>query len=373
MKGWTRDLFLSSSEHFLIVIQHFINNNNNNNNNMSTTPTASLFSNNNNNNKSCVYATVTTTRSSISQQRRSASSSNACTSSSSCSTFSFPRGGGSSLPRASGCRNASSSSSSSSRERTKNSTNYRINSYSGLNKTNNEVYARSMGSYYSRAKTFAENVLEQTMSFTKGKKRVATMMPIGVPRVPYKTPGENMWQWVDIWNCLYRERLIWIGQNIDDELGNQLVATMLFLDNLDSTKPMYLYINTEGGQVVPTMAIMDTMNHAKSKVGTVAFGSARAMGGLLLTNGEKGMRAALPNTCVMLHHPSGVARGAASDVQNEGRELLNIREKINKVVAKNCNQDIELVRKTINRDKHFTAEQAQDWGIIDKVLYRTRK
>jgi ATP-dependent Clp protease, protease subunit len=210
-----------------------------------------------------------------------------------------------------------------------------------------------MGSYYSRAKTFAENVLEQTMSFTKGKKRVATMMPIGVPRVPYKTPGENMWQWVDIWN--------------------QLVATMLFLDNLDSTKPMYLYINTEGGQVVPTMAIMDTMNHAKSKVGTVAFGSARAMGGLLLTNGEKGMRAALPNTCVMLHHPSGVARGAASDVQNEGRELLNIREKINKVVAKNCNQDIELVRKTINRDKHFTAEQAQDWGIIDKVLYRTRK
>ena len=168
-----------------------------------------------------------------------------------------------------------------------------------------------------------------------------------------------------------------VGQTVaypfDDELGNQLVATMLFLDNLDSTKPMYLYINTEGGQVVPTMAIMDTMNHAKSKVGTVAFGSARAMGGLLLTNGEKGMRAALPNTCVMLHHPSGVARGAASDVQNEGRELLNIREKINKVVAKNCNQDIELVRKTINRDKHFTAEQAQDWGIIDKVLYRTRK
>ena len=228
--------------------------------------------------------------------------------------------------------------------------------------------AEANGLRFSRAKTFAENVLEQTMSFTKGKKRVATMMPIGVPRVPYKTPGENMWQWVDIWNCLYRERLIWIGQNIDDELGNQLVATMLFLDNLDSTKPMYLYINTEGGQVVPTMAIMDTMNHAKSKVGTVAFGSARAMGGLLLTNGEKGMRAALPNTCVMLHHPSGVARGAASDVQNEGRELLNIREKINKVGAKNCNQGIDRVRKTIKRDKHFTAEQAQDGGMIDKVL-----
>ncbi|CAL6416378.1 unnamed protein product [Bathycoccus prasinos] len=329
---------------------------------MSTT-SASLFNNNN----SC-YATVTTTCS-TQQRRRSASSSNASSSSSSssCSTFSFPRGGSS---RASGCCNGVSSSRESARTK---SNSYRINSYSGLNKTNNEVYARSMGSYYSHAKTFAENVLEQTMSFTKGKKRVATMMPIGVPRVPYKTPGENMWQWVDIWNCLYRERLIWIGQNIDDELGNQLVATMLFLDNLDSTKPMYLYINTEGGQVVPTMAIMDTMNHAKSKVGTVAFGSARAMGGLLLTNGEKGMRAALPNTCVMLHHPSGVARGAASDVQNEGRELLNIREKINKAVAKNCNQDIELVRKTINRDKHFTAEQAQDWGIIDKVLYRTRK
>jgi len=268
------------------------------------------------------------------------------------------------------------------------SSQYTIKQYSGLNVVN-KVHERSSGAQMSRAKSFAQVVHEQTSSGSDhwskpstsmktrrrkvGQKRQTTMMPIGVPRVPYKTPGENMWQWVDIWNCLYRERLIWIGQNIDEELGNQLVATMLFLDNLDKAKPMYLYINSEGGSVVPTMAIMDTMSHCRCKVGTVAFGSARAMGGLLLSNGEKGMRAALPNTCIMLHHPSGVARGAASDVQNEGKELLAIREKINKLVSKNTGQDVERVRTTINRDKHFTALQAQEWGIIDKVLYRTRK
>jgi ATP-dependent Clp protease protease subunit len=115
------------------------------------------------------------------------------------------------------------------------------------------------------------------------------MMPIGVPRVPYKTPNENSWQWVDIWNCLYRERIVWIGQTIDEELGNQLVATMLYLDSVDkSGKDIYLYINTEGGDIVPTMAILDTMKHIKSDVGCVAFGSARAMGGMLLACGTKG-------------------------------------------------------------------------------------
>jgi ATP-dependent Clp protease protease subunit len=123
-------------------------------------------------------------------------------------------------------------------------------------------------------------VRAQSRSNGKGTRSVATMMPNGVPRVPYKTPNENSWQWVDIWNCLYRERIVWIGQQIDDELGNQLVATMLYLDTTDkSGKDIYLYINSEGGEVVPTMAILDTMKHIKSDVGCVGFGSARAMGG----------------------------------------------------------------------------------------------
>ena len=207
----------------------------------------------------------------------------------------------------------------------------------------------------------------------KGTRSVATMMPIGVPRVPYKTPNENSWQWVDIWNCLYRERIVWVGQTIDEELGNQLVATMLYLDSIEKGgKDIYLYINTEGGEVVPTMAILDTMGHVKSDVGCVGFGSARAMGGMLLANGTKGKRAALPNTCIMLHHPAGVARGSASDIHNEGKELLKIRAKINNMVSRATGQPVEKVHEDIRRDFHLTAEQALDYGIVDKVLYKRR-
>lgn len=205
----------------------------------------------------------------------------------------------------------------------------------------------------------------------KGSRSTTTMMPIGVPRVPYKTPNENSWQWVDIWNCLYRERIVWIGQTIDEELGNQLVATMLYLDSIDrSGKDIYLYINTEGGDVVPTMAILDTMKHINSDVGCVAFGSARAMGGMLLACGTKGKRAALPNTCVMLHHPAGAARGQASDINNEGRELLKIRTKINNMVSDATGKSPEQVHEDIRRDFHLTAEKALDYGIVDKVLYK---
>ena len=227
-----------------------------------------------------------------------------------------------------------------------------------------------------RVATFADKVTASLVGARRGgggARSVATMMPIGVPRVPYKTPNENSWQWVDIWNCLYRERIVWIGQTIDEELGNQLVATMLYLDSVDkSGKDIYLYINTEGGDVVPTMAILDTMKHIKSDVGCVAFGSARAMGGMLLACGAKGKRAALPNTCVMLHHPAGAARGQASDINNEGRELLKIRAKINEMVAEATGQSVEKVHDDIRRDFHLTAEQALDYGVVDKVLYKRR-
>jgi ATP-dependent Clp protease protease subunit len=246
---------------------------------------------------------------------------------------------------------------------------YSMASYSGL-KANPLAMARD------RVATLGDKVTASLTMATgsgKGSRSVATMMPIGVPRVPYKTPNENSWQWVDIWNCLYRERIVWVGQQIDEELGNQLVATMLYLDSVDKGgKDIYLYINTEGGDIVPTMAILDTMGHIKSDVGCVGFGSARAMGGMLLASGAKGKRAALPNTCIMLHHPAGVARGSASDIRNEGRELLKIRAKINKMVSRATGQPEDKVNDDIRRDFHLTAEQAMDYGVIDKVLYKRR-
>ena len=246
---------------------------------------------------------------------------------------------------------------------------YSMASYSGL-KANPLAMARD------RVATLGDKVTASLAMATgsgKGSRSVATMMPIGVPRVPYKTPNENSWQWVDIWNCLYRERIVWVGQQIDEELGNQLVATMLYLDSVDKGgKDIYLYINTEGGDIVPTMAILDTMGHIQSDVGCVGFGSARAMGGMLLASGAKGKRAALPNTCIMLHHPAGVARGSASDIRNEGRELLKIRAKINKMVSRATGQPEDKVNNDIRRDFHLTAEQAMDYGVIDKVLYKRR-
>jgi len=249
----------------------------------------------------------------------------------------------------------------------------RVGAYGGFVDGNRLAGALRRGDGRARCETFAERAWRSMKtSKTRGGRATKTMMPIGVPRVPYKTPNENMWQWVDIWNCLYRERIIWIGQTIDEELGNQLVATMLFLDSVDRGKPMYLYINSEGGNIVPTMAIMDTMKYLNSEVGTVGFGSARAMGGLLLASGAKGKRAALPNTCIMLHHPSGVARGSASDIHNEGRELMRIRKQINEKVSAITGRSVEQVSEEIRRDKHFTPEEALDYGIIDKVLYRPR-
>ena len=252
----------------------------------------------------------------------------------------------------------------------------RVGAYGGFVNGNRLAGALRRGDGRTRCETFAERAWKSMKTSSRGgragERRTKTMMPIGVPRVPYKTPNENMWQWVDIWNCLYRERIIWIGQTIDEELGNQLVATMLFLDSVDRGKPMYLYINSEGGNIVPTMAIMDTMKYLNSEVGTVGFGSARAMGGLLLASGAKGKRAALPNTCIMLHHPSGVARGSASDIHNEGKELMRIRKQINEKVSAITGRSMEQVSEEIRRDKHFTPEEALDYGIIDKVLYRPR-
>mmetsp|Transcript_35494 Transcript_35494/g.88729 ORF Transcript_35494/g.88729 Transcript_35494/m.88729 type:complete len:287 (-) Transcript_35494:377-1237(-) len=244
---------------------------------------------------------------------------------------------------------------------------YTMNSFSGLKAAPAE--------FGTRTASFGDSVRAAVSAVGRGSgsRRTTTMMPIGVPRVPYKTPNENTWQWVDIWNCLYRERIVWVGQIIDEELGNQLVATMLYLDSCDrSGKDIYLYLNTEGGDIVPTMAILDTMKHINSDVGCVAFGSARAMGGMLLACGAKGKRAALPNTCIMLHHPSGVARGQASDIANEGRELLKIRTKINSMLSEATGKDPAEIGENIRRDCHFTAESARDYGIIDKVLYKRK-
>ncbi|DBA75091.1 hypothetical protein WJX77_004427 [Trebouxia sp. C0004] len=199
------------------------------------------------------------------------------------------------------------------------------------------------------------------------KRQVTRMMPIGVPRVPYRTPKEGGWQWVDIWNCLYRERIIFLGKAIDEETGNQLVATMLYLDS-ENKKDLNLYINCSGGDVVPCLALHDTMRHIKSDVVTVGFGGCMGMSGFLLAVGKKGKRYVLPNTRIMLHHPSGSARGQASDIQNEAKELLRIRGYVNKMLAQATGKSIERVQHDFNRNYYFNTQEAKEYGIIDNII-----
>lgn len=197
------------------------------------------------------------------------------------------------------------------------------------------------------------------------------MMPIGVPRVPYRTPKEGSWQWVDIWNCLYRERIIFLSKPVDDELGNQLVATMLYLDS-ENKKDMNLYINCSGGEVVPCLALHDTMRHIGSDVSTVGFGGCMGMSGFLLAVGKKGKRYALQNTRIMVHHPSGVARGQASDMNREAKELLRIRDYMDSILAQACGKPFDVVARDFSRNKYFDTKEAQEYGLIDQIVRPAR-
>eukprot|EP00793_Prasinoderma_coloniale_P005366 PRCOL_00004774-RA len=192
-------------------------------------------------------------------------------------------------------------------------------------------------------------------------------MPVGVPKVPVKSPGENLWQWADLWDCLYRERIIFIGQKIDEEFGNKMVATMLYLDS-ESDKPITLYVNSPGGETTPALCLYDTMNHVKSPVATLAFGQATNMALFLLAAGKKGSRYSLPHTRLIMGQPGGAARGQASDIQVEAGELLRLRQFMWQRIAQMTGKEEEEVANDFKRDKFFSPEEAQKYGLIDNVL-----
>ncbi|KAJ8766174.1 hypothetical protein K2173_021691 [Erythroxylum novogranatense] len=202
----------------------------------------------------------------------------------------------------------------------------------------------------------------------KPTRAAVRMMPIGTPRVPYRTPGEGTWQWVDLWNALYRERVIFIGQNIDEEFSNQILATMLYLDTIDDSKKIFLYINGPGGDLTPSLAIYDTMQSLKSPVATHCVGYAYNLAGFLLAAGEKGHRTAMPLSRIALQSPAGAARGQADDIRNEANELLRIKDYLYSELAKKTRQPVEKINKDLSRMKRFTAQEALDYGLIDRII-----
>jgi len=198
-----------------------------------------------------------------------------------------------------------------------------------------------------------------------------TMMPIGVPKVAYRVPGAQQADWVDIYNRLYRERIIFLAQEIDDEIANQIIGVLLYLDSEDSTKPIYLYINSPGGSVISGLALFDTMQHIKSEVVTINVGLAASMGSFILAAGAKGKRMALPNSRVMVHQPMGGAQGQAEDIKVEAAQIMKIRDNLVKTYSMMTGQTTEQVLLDLDRDNFMSAEEAKEYGLIDQVIELT--
>ena len=194
-------------------------------------------------------------------------------------------------------------------------------------------------------------------------------MPIGTPSVPYRLPGSQLERWVDIYTRLGAERILFLGQEVSDGVANSLVAQMLYLDSEDSTKPIYLYINSPGGSVTAGLAIFDTMQYVKSDVVTICVGLAASMGAFLLGAGTKGKRVALPHSRIMIHQPlGGTSQRQASDIEIEAREILRIKEMLNRSMADMTGQTFEKIEKDTDRDYFLSASEAKEYGLIDKVI-----
>ena len=194
-------------------------------------------------------------------------------------------------------------------------------------------------------------------------------MPIGAPSVPYRLPGSQMERWVDIYTRLGVERILFLGSEVNDGIANSLVAQMLYLDSEDSSKPIYLYINSPGGSVTAGLAIYDTIQYVKSEVVTICVGLAASMGAFLLAAGTKGKRVALPHSRIMIHQPlGGTSRRQASDIEIEAREILRMKEMLNQSLADMSGQSFEKIEKDTDRDYFLSAEEAKEYGLIDRVI-----
>lgn len=192
------------------------------------------------------------------------------------------------------------------------------------------------------------------------------MMPIGIPKVAYRVPGAPTADWIDIYNRLYRERIIFLGQEINDELANSIIGVMLYLDSESSDKPIYLYINCPGGSVIAGLAVFDTMNHIRSDVVTINVGLSASMASFLLCGGTK--RMALPHSRVMIHQPAGGAQGQAEDIKVEAAQIVKIKDNLVKQYAMMTGQTQETIIRDLDRDNFMSAQEAKDYGLIDEII-----
>jgi ATP-dependent Clp protease protease subunit len=172
----------------------------------------------------------------------------------------------------------------------------------------------------------------------------------------------------DIYSRLLKERIIFVGTAIDDDVANLVIAQMLFLESEDPDKDVHLYINSPGGVVTSGLAIYDTMLYIRPKVSTLCMGQAASIAALLLAAGEKGKRFALPHSRILIHQPIGGFQGQASDVDIQAREILRLREELNRIMVRHTSQSVERIQTDTDRDFYMTGQQAKEYGIIDEVV-----
>ena len=172
----------------------------------------------------------------------------------------------------------------------------------------------------------------------------------------------------DIFSRLLKERIIFLGEEVTDVSANLIVSQLLFLESEDPGKDISLYINSPGGSVTAGMAIYDTMNYIKCDVSTICMGMAASMGAFLLAGGTKGKRMALPNSTIMIHQPSGGAQGQATEINIVAEQILKTRQRLNEILAANTGKPLEVIAQDTERDNYMTAEEAREYGLVDKVI-----
>jgi ATP-dependent Clp protease protease subunit len=191
-----------------------------------------------------------------------------------------------------------------------------------------------------------------------------TLIPMVIEQ---KQRGERAF---DIFSRLLRDRIVFLGSGVDDDVANVVIAQLLFLEAEDPDKDVYLYINSPGGSVTAGLAIYDTMQYIGPEITTICLGQAASMGAWLLAAGAPGKRLALPNSRIMIHQPMGGTQGQASDIEIQAREILSLRERMNRILAGHTGKNVEEIARDTERDYHMTGEEAQAYGLIDRVVER---
>jgi ATP-dependent Clp protease, protease subunit len=187
-----------------------------------------------------------------------------------------------------------------------------------------------------------------------------------IPMVVEQTPrGERAF---DIYSRLLKERIIFLPTYIEDDMANLVIAQLLFLEAEDADKDVYIYVNSPGGSVTAGLAIYDTMQYVKPAVATICMGQAASMGALLLSAGAKGKRFALPHSRIMIHQPLAGVQGQATDIDIQAREILRLRDELNRILVQHTGQAVERIKQDTDRDFFMTAEQAKEYGLVDHVI-----